>query len=322
MYFSKFFKFFPPPKYMNMRHAGLEISDDAVRVLKYSLSSRGRRIEKFSSSNIEEHIVEGGDIINDKSFSNFFKEFSKANDLNYVKISVPEEKAYLFQLNVPDESLKSIAQNIEFKLEENVPLSANDAVFYFDVLPIAVTKGTLQASVSVVPRAYIEHTIQLMRGVGVCPVSFEVVPKAIARAIIPPNTESTIMIIHIMNKKTGVYIVSGGVVCFTSTVAWGSHMINSNTQSDLSLLTKELSRIHTYWMSHGAVNSPIEKAVLLGSGVLQYENAIRDALSVANLTASVANVWENSFTLDDYVPPIDREKSLDFAVVAGLAMEL
>jgi len=307
---------------MDMRHAGLEISDDAVRCLQYSASADKRKILKFASVKMNDRIVVGGDIVDEKAFSELLMDFSRKNSLSYVKVSVPEEKAYLFQTDVPDESLQAISQNIESKLEENVPLAAADAVFYFDILPVSVTSGALRASVSVVPRAYIEYALKLLRNAGMPPVGFEVVPKAIARAIIPPDNESTIMIIHVMNKKTGVYIVSGGVVCFTSTVGWGSRATESGDIGDVAVLAKEISRIHAYWMSHSIINSPIERVALLGSGMLSCEAAIKKAVSEASLVASAANAWENAFSVDDYVPPISREDSLDYAVVAGLAMDL
>lgn len=317
MHTSKFFKFFPPPKYMDMRHAGMEISDDAIHCLEYSLTTYGKKIDKFATVQIDDSIVSGGDIKDEKAFGNILTKFASDNKLSYVKVAVPEEKAYLFQTDVPDESLQSISQNIEFKLEENVPLAASDAVFYFDILPVSVTAGELRASVSVVPRAYIEHMILLLRDANLYPVAFEVVPKGIARAIIPPHTENTIMIIHIMNKKTGIYIVSGGVVCFTSTVGWGS-----KTNTDISELTKEISRIHTYWMSHGVIKASLDKVVLLGKDVLLFENDIRKTVTQLSLTTTIANVWENAFSLDKHIPQISKEESLDYAVVAGLAMDL
>lgn len=321
MYTAKFFKLFPPPKYMVMRHAGLEISDDAIRCLKYTLSPKGWKIDKYSTMDIDSSLVLGGDIVDEKGLCDSLSKFAHDHALSYVKVSVPEEKAYLFQTDVPDADLGAIAQNIEFKLEENVPLTAADAVFYFDILPLSVTGGALRASVSVVPRAYIEHMITLLRGIGLSPVSFEVVPKAIARAIIQKNTDNTIMIVHIMNNKTGIYIVSGGVVCFTSTVAGGGRNMNPGSD-DISALTKEISRIHTYWMSHCIVDSSIEKIVLLGKGALAFEGAIKKVVSEVGLTVTVPNVWENAFSLDEYVPPISKEDSLDYSVVAGLAMNL
>jgi Tfp pilus assembly PilM family ATPase len=321
MHTSTFFKLFPPPKFMLMRHAGLEISDDAIHCLEYQLHPRGLRIGKFASMEVPDKVIEGGDIKDEKTLASLLLKLDKENGLSYVKVSVPEEKAYLFQTDVPPGDMPTIAQNIEFKIEENVPLSAQDAIFYFDIMPKSVTGGALRASVSVVARAHVEHMIERLRTAGMYPMAFEVVPKSIAKAIIQPKTDSTLMVIHIMNRKTGIYIVSGGVVCFTSTIAWGGRTAGTADVGDVSIIAKEVHRIYTYWMSHSIATSAISGIVLVGHDAPQYENVLKGAAVEVGLPVSMANVWNNVFSLDHYIPPISRDDSVDYVVAAGLALD-
>lgn len=322
MHSSLFFKLFPPPKFMVMKHAGLDISDDAIRCLEYSGHLPDLRISKHAAVEVSDKIIESGEIKDEKALADILSKFDHDNSLSYVKVSVPEEKAYLFQTDISTTEPRAIAQNIEFKLEENVPLTATDAVFYFDILPMSVTGGALRASVSVVPRAYIDKIVSTLRASGIAPIAFEVVPKSIARSIIPGNSSETVMIVHIMNKKTGIYIVSGGVVCFTSTIAWGGLTVKEGEEGGIQLLLNEITRVHGYWMSHGAATAEIKQVVLVGRHCLLHETEIASSLASLELETSVANVWNNAFSVDHYIPPISREDSLDFAVAAGLALEL
>ena len=306
---------------MMMKFAGINISDDAVHYIEYSMGRGHPRIKRFAAATIPRGLVEGGDFKDEKALITLLSTFEKENNVSYVKVSVPEEKAYLFQTDVPAADVHTIGQNIEFKLDQNVPLSAADAIFYFDLLP-AVAGGPLRASVSVVPRSYIEHYIEILRSANMVPVAFEIVPKAIARAIVPQEeTDKAVMIVHIMDYKTGVYIVSGGVVCFTSTVSWGSRL-PADGHNDISILAKEMTRITAYWLSHGTVNAQISEVVLVGKDAAIYENTLRTGIAGTGLSVTMANVWRNIFDLDSYIPPISRELSLDYAVAAGLAMEL
>jgi hypothetical protein len=182
----------------------------------------------------------------------------------------------------------------------------------------------MKASVSVVPKSYIEHYLQLLRGTGIFPVAFEGVPKAIARAIVPSESDKVEIIVNIMGYKTGIYIVFGGVVYFTSTINWGSLTNPSdqsgNSSSDVSILTKEIDRIRSYWMSLGISSTFIEKIVLVGNSALFYEKVLRGHLTDQKIPLSVADAWQNIFDIDKYVPPISREDSLEYVVAAGLAM--
>lgn len=321
MHTSLFFKLFPPPKFMVMKHVGLDISDDAIHCIEYSGHAPNMRISKYLSIALPAGLIEGGEIKDEKALGSVLTKLDKDLGLSYVKVSVPEEKSYLFQTDIPTTDPVAIAQNVEFKLEENVPLPVAEAVFYFDIMPMTVTGGKLKASVSVVPRVYIEKIVNILRTAGLSPIAFEVVPKSIAKAVLQKNDKGTVMIVQIMNNKTGIYIVCGGVVCFTSTIAWGSMPTNSNNK-DLKILLDEIKRINDYWISHNLESSKLEKIILVGHDVLKYESLINEAASKIDLTVSVGNVWTNAFSVNNYIPQIFKEDSLDYAVSAGLAMDL
>ncbi len=304
---------------MVMNHAGLHISDDSVQFLEYGVDHRGQTIiSRFGDSELPAGIIENGDIKDEKAFIDFMHEFDKKYDLSFVKVSVPEEKAYLFQTDVPSREKRAIAQNIEFKLEENVPLSAPDALFYFDLLPTDLTGNALRASVSVVPKTYIEHYIDILRKAGIQPISFEVIPKAIARAIIPAKEGGAQLILNMMKKKTGIYVVTGGVVCFTSTITWG--MENESDARDLESLMKEINKVLVYWTSHYSNSSSIKSVILVGKGSPRFEDSLRSMIQDPDMHITVADAWHNIFDLDSYVPPIHKEESLDYAAAAGLAI--
>lgn len=314
-----FFKVFPPPKFMLMPHAGLDISDDGAHFIAYSGFGDSRRIASFGSAPFPDGLFVGGDIKDEKEFVSRISEFVTKNGLHAVKVSIPEEKAYLFQTDVPSTEQRAIEQNIEFKLEENVPLSAPDAVFYFDLLPRSVTGGSLRASVSVVPRTYIERYTRLLASAGLEPISFETVPKAMARAIISGQTDATRLIVHLMDKKTGIYIVSGNVIHFTFTAQWGTESLGTG-RFPTDELRKEIARIRSYWLSHGN-GMTIAEAVLVGTKAVALESEIVSAVGDGTLSFVPANVWSNAIDIDDYVPPISMAQSLGYAVAAGLAFE-
>lgn len=312
------FKVFPPPKFLLMPHAGLDITDDGMRCISYSGFGDGRKVASFGAEEFPEGLIAGGDIRNEADFVAKLTAFARAHALHTVKVSVPEEKAYLFQTDVPSTEQRSIEQNIEFKLEENVPLSAPDAVFYFDLLPRSVTGGMLRASVSVVPRTYVEHYTTLLAAAGLEPVSFEVAPKAIARAVVPNDTDKTRLIIHLMKGKTGLYVVSGNVVHFSFTAPWGTATAQGAFPTEE--LRKEIMRIRSYWLSHGNGMS-IGEAIVVGAGAEAMLGRFAAVGTDLGIVFSLANIWSNALNLEKNIPPIPMNESLGYAVAAGLAFE-
>lgn len=318
---SLFFKLFPPPAFLVMPHAGLDISDDAVKCIEYHRTSRGLIVSKHAVQELPPGLVDGGDIKDEKEFTAILSSFVTKYNISYAKVSLPEEKAYLFQTEVPSANFSSIAQNIEFKLDQNVPLSAADALFQFDMMPRAVTGNLLRASVSVVPRTYVENYIRILRAAHISPVAFEVAPKSIVAASIQEYAPGTQLIVHVMKKKTGLYIVSEGVVCFTSTISWGSDELSeTNGQSVSTSLTAEINKVYSYWVTRSDVHSGISELLVVGDRAIECEHMLRTQGGEAVTHSMLPDVWHNAFDINTYIPPITREESFGYAIAAGLAL--
>lgn len=315
-----FYKIFPPPKFLTMPYAGLEIADDALRCIEYDTAPNGLVISKYASAAMPPGVIESGDIADEAKFVDELKKFVKDNKLSYVKVSLPEEKVYLFQTDIPSTEVKDITQHVEFKLEENVPISAADAVFYFDILPPTVTGNALRASVSVAPKKYVEKMLKILHELKLTPMAFEVMPKSIDRAVVPKGSDETYLIIHIMAKKVGTYIVSGGVVCFSSTMTGGPLSDGDAKNYDAKNLAQEIHRINSYWQTRPDTHSHIHEVLLVGKYADVVEKKLTQQMSESLPPLHLCQVWRNAFDIDTYVPPLTSEESMEFVVAAGLAL--
>ncbi len=325
MFTKTFFKLFPPPVYLNIPYAGLDISDDAVRCIEYSSNRHGYTLHKYGSRVLKPGIIDAGHIKDEKALSDEVTSLVKEMKIHTVKASLPEERMYLFKTEVPDTNEHQIRQNIEFKLEENVPLSASDSIFFFDKLPAvldAENTGKTYASVSVAPRELVDSYLKVLQNSGLTVVSFEIQAKAIARAVVPHDATGTQLIVHIMSKKTGLYVVYNGIVCFTSTISWGGDNIKNKTSEEMSdimfSLKKEIEKVYTYWKQRDN-NNDIKSIIISGHDAITTSQVSR--LSPGNdIQVSVANIWQNVFLYNHYIPKITFEESLDYAISAGLAL--
>jgi len=323
MFTKTFFKLFPPPKYLNIPYAGIDISDDAIRCIEYTAGHHGYTLHRYGTRVLKPGIVDAGYIKDEKALILELTSLAQELKLTTVKASLPEERMYLFKTEVPDTNEDQIRQNIEFKLEENVPLSPADAIFFFDRLPEAMNNDSKSiVSVSVTPRELVHSYLNAFQAAGLTVVSFEIQAKAIARAVVPKDSNETQLIVHVMNSKTGLYVVSGGVVCFTSTIPWGGQLIRNKKIADISddifSLRHDIERVYTYWSEHGG-GQPIKSIIISGHDAIAISQ-ISHLSPNPNIQLQVAHVWQNAFSGDHYVPKIAFEDSLDYAISAGLAL--
>jgi len=353
---SFFVDSFPPPVFMQMFAAGLDISDRRVRFLEFKRSKNGIVIKRFGESKIAPGVIVSGKIKRPEELNKILSTFAKEYNLEFVRVSLPEERAYLVKMEAPDVSHDELRNAIAFQLEEYVPIPAGEAVFDYRVIGESKGhNGYIDVAVSVMPQKDVEEYANLFKGTGLTPVSFEIEAQAIARSVIPDKNTDTVMIVDFGRTRTGIAVVSGGAVRFTSTIDIGSNMVTTaiekhfsvdnkeaekikNEQgltkkkedeefslavmSTVAILRDEINKLYIYWHTHhdGADGSSNIKKIILSGGGANLKGLTDYLSSSLRISVEVANPWRNVNSFDNFIPSIPFNSALGYSSVIGLAL--
>ncbi len=354
-----FLDFFPPPKFLEMRPVGLAFSERSVRAVEFVQSPKGLILGRFGMRAIPEGAIKEGYVNSKEAVTEVLSALQKELGIEFVRASLPEEKAYLFKTEVPKAAQDDIRQSIELRLEENVPLKTQDAIFDYALIPEIENKENkdhLDVSVSALPTKVVLTYLEIIKASGLKPVSFGVEAGALSRALVPKGNLGTFMIVNIGETCTGLSVVSRGVVQFNSTIAIGGDAFTSalgkhfsvdsaeakkikeergfvkrrrnmelffSLMNTVSSLKDEISKLFIYWQTHrnppGSTGKQIEKIILCGRDSSLV--GFDEYLSIAmKVPIEVGNVWQNAFSFDDYIPTIPFLDSLEYASAIGLAL--
>lgn len=353
-----FYEFFSPPAFLDMPAIGLSISDTAISVIELVRKKDAYAVGRFGRSILPSGAISGG-YVNDKdSVVVELRRMKETMKLDFIHASLSEEKAYLFDTRIPYVQKKEIRGTLEFKLEENVPIPASEAIFDYTVIPrhISSHNNHIDVNVTVLPRKVVDTYIELITEAGLIPLSFEIEAQAVARAVVPRGDTGTYLVVNFGENKTGLFIVSNEVVHFTSTVGIGGANITAaiakylsvsikeaevvkrehaalkdrknmdlffSLMNAISALKDEVNKLSMYWHTHkdgaGEMGQKIQKIVLSGrdAGLSGFDDYLSLSLG---LPVTVGNVWVNTFSFHEYVPPLTLGESLDYAAAIGLAM--
>lgn len=350
---------FPPPQYMTLPSAGIDISDTSLKYVRFTRShSRDKNLTLAAWGDIDvpEGTVVDGDIVNVAQMIPVLKEARERAGTVHARISLPEERAYIFETTVrKDTSLKEIRGLLEFKLEENVPLSPRDALFDYDIVEDTENENVLRVIVAVYGKDTILKYYEACVGAGIVPISFEVEAQSIARATVPRNKVDTAMIVDFGKTRTGIGIVHRGMLMYTSTIDVGgqelSHamreVLGEKSEAELTqiknehglngihgneatrkVLTDMIERIVTevqarmhYWHTRDIDKGRREiKEVILCGGSVNLAGLPEYLTRRLGLETRRAEVWENAFSIESFVPPIDKRHSYGYATAIGLAL--
>jgi type IV pilus assembly protein PilM len=345
----------PPPRFLTMPGIGMDISDHAVRYLELIEHRSGAiTIGRFGMEPLAEEIIEQGEIRDKDALISILKKIKSKADIDYVHASLPDEKAYLFQTFAPKtKDAQSFRNSVEFRLEENIPLSPRDAIFDYNI--VDQEGDELEVSAIAIPNQVAEEYFEVLHEAGIVPLSFEIEAEAIGRAVLSHSARETGLIVDFGAKKSNVMIVVGDVVRFTTVIDIGSRRLTSALSKHLnisdqeaeqikinhgfvptkdnkaafevlatvvSVLRDEIQRYLIYWNTHrddGLKNPPIERILLCGGGA-NLQGLTEYLAACFELPVAISDVWVNCFSPDQYLPEIGRDESLSYVTAVGLAL--
>lgn len=354
MFKNVFNRFFPIPAFLSMPSFGLDISDESVKYISFATTKNGLRVDKYGERKVPAGAIEAGKIKDPKKLEEILNSIRLSQGIKSVRVSLPEEQVYLFQMKLDKIGLVSVREGIELSMEEHIPIPVQDAIFDYEIL--GETSTSLDLQVAAIPKNVIDNYLAVFKNAEMLVPSFELEAQAISRSVIKRGDLDTYMIVDFGDKRTGIFIVSRGVVRFTSTLDVGGIMLtamiaksfNLNTEeaekmkieyglqrnvgnkeifavllNSVSVLRDEIVKHFLYWQTHqdevGNSNPPIKKIILCGgeSNLI----GLADYLSVSTKSkVEIADVWVNVLNTEDEIPEIDAKIALSFATAIGLAL--
>ncbi len=305
---------------------------------------------------IPEGVLQRGTVNDVPKLSESIREVRERTKIDTVRVSLPEERAYLFETEIKKGTpLKEIRGLLEFRLEENVPLSPRDAFFDYEILNDNLHTDMVSVSVTAYAKETIMNYYEACIAAGVTPISFEVEAQAIARATIPAGDQGTHMIVDFGKTRTGIGIVHQGVLMYTSTIDIGGAALSvalrqqlgdkeeseltiiKNTQGlvravdstevydallpTMSAILDEVRVRMQYWNMRDVSREDRQiQSVILCGGSVNMKGLPEYFTEILGVTAKRALVWQNAFPTFETIPEIGRRYSYGYATAIGLAL--
>ncbi|MBK5215421.1 MAG: pilus assembly protein PilM [Candidatus Pacebacteria bacterium] len=345
--------YFPTPSYLAMNSCAIDISDQSIKYGELKITPEGLHLSKYGKEKIPEGVVVSGKIEKEEELVKILRKIKEKENLNFIRVSLPEEQMYLFTLSIPKTNDEDIRDMILLQIEGYVPLKAPDVVFDYDI--IEEDNQNILIEVVAIANSTIESYMSVFKKADLVPVSFEIEAQALARAVIPSYEADPIMIVDLGETRTGISISKNGRVYLTTTLSIGGadltnmiaknfslsfaeaekmkleYGLNTGSKAEnifpailngISVLRDEINKQYIYWETHNSNNPKHQKInhIILCGGDANL-TGLSDYLEVSlKVKVENANVWINILNIEKSVPEISFEESLSYATVLGLAL--
>ena len=345
-------KFFAPPKFLEMPSVSLEIRPEGISFLLIRIGESGLLPVLNGFVPLPDGAFSSGEIIKKEPIIKALIDIRRQTHVNFARLSIPEEKTYTFKIHLPNLTPKEAYDVLSFKIEENVPLAAKEAVFDYDLIPNRKHLDGIDAVVSATSLKMVEELQMILMTAGFTPIFFGPESNNVAKSVIKKANEQVIVIVNIREENIIFSLVISGVVCQTSSISFGSntftdllakyfkvsfaealkikkekcYSVNDQNMEIFSYLINTISAIKdevykfiSYCNEREDVPSRVDRIILCGrdSMIVGLDKYL--ALNL-DMNVEVANIWVNNFKLGDHVPAISQPDSLGLAVVNGLSI--
>lgn len=344
---------FPPPRFLTMPAVGIDISDTTIKYVYLTRTGERAALREYGKVELPVGTIEQGHVKDPNALTQVMRKLRSEHGFEYAHLALPEEHAYLFQVDMPAASAHEVQQMLEFHLKENVPLAAEEALFDYSVY--RETKTSIGLNVSVYPATIAAPYLDAFEQAKLTPLTLEIEGQATARALLSPSDTNSVIIINIGRSAASLSIASGGHVSFTASLDMGGDLLTRAISRHLDVsfheaeklkveqgfmdtpenklvyeallpllrdLKSSISKHYAYWQMHNesaGTDSEVRRVILVGGnanlkGLPEYLESGLEA------PIDVANVWSNIMSLDETLPPLMREQSLEYATAVGLAL--
>lgn len=326
-FLSNITKHIPVPHIMSFEHAGIDVGINHIRHISFKKKGEHIHVQHFGVYDIPT-VARDAMLIDQEEILLVLKKMQKEFGYRYVEVSLPEDLVYIYTAEVDGSDMESIRTQVEFRIEENVPLKIDEAVF--DVTHVIYIKEMNKSlvSVAVVSKKVIQDYIHTFRKANMEVVSFLVQNQALSKTLISKDDSEPYCIVAVEKRNIVVSIVSSGIVLYTSTIGQSVFTEDLKLENNVVLqdLVKDIYKIIIFWLSYIEKNPTYKfkplKAILLSSthrDILEsdFANMLTRELS---LQVKLADVWVNIPMPKNTVPEIHKKDSYQYATAIGLAM--
>ena len=336
---------------------GIDISDKSIKYA--SLAKKGCQLvlDKYGEHSLPDGVINGGVIFGQDVLIGVLKKIKDEVNLDYVAVSLPEEKSYIVEMLMPKNiSWQEYREAVELHLEERVPIEISKASFDYEEGGISKIAG-FNLITSVVETELANQYYRSLTDAGLLPLVFELESQALARAIIKRGSRDISMIVDIGREQSNFSITVGEVVHLASSVNIGGNTLAKAIQDDLQVSLEEARKLKeeigllrkdkgqnpfgsivrvatvlrdeifqrlSFWNNSSlgvAKRDPITRVLLCG-GNASIPGLAEYLTSDIGLFVDSANPWINILSFDDQIPTMTKRESLKYCTALGLALRV
>jgi type IV pilus assembly protein PilM len=339
---------------------GLDLSDLSIKIVKLENNGTSENVASYASVALAGGVISDGEIRQKDQVVIAIKkamELAGPKKLKTKKVicSLPETKAFLRIISIPQMSDDELNEAVKWEMEANIPLPLDQVYYDWQVIPEALLfeKNRTNLLVVAIAKAVVDQTVEVLELAGLDPVGLEIESIAQVRSLLlEKNEKETVLTVDIGDRRTSFSVTRGGVPCFTSSIplcgqsltdviskgmnvnfeeaekikiSYGigddfkNDALFKSTQPVLENFVQEIERSIDFYVTGLKYSSSVDRIIMCGGGS-NTKGIVPYLSKKLGREIQLGNPWIN-VKLGKNLPLIEKNNSLQYSTVIGLALK-
>jgi type IV pilus assembly protein PilM len=342
---------------LDERTFALDLSDLSLKVFQVEKRGSSDFIRSYCNLDVPCGYINDGRIIEKEKLALLIKSAVKKagpKKINTKKVvcSIPESKAFLRKVNIPQMSAKEAHEAVRWEIEASIPLTSDQV--YYDWQFLDVSEGKQNILTAAVAKEVVDELIEMLILADLDPYGLEIESISSARSLISKKSspEDVFLIVDLGALRTSFIICEGNMPFFTSSIPFSSKNITdlisktmkvSNDEAEkfkklqgiehsfenssifnavkslLENLSVEIEKTIDFYQGISQKNPVVEKVIICGGGA-NLRGLIPYLTTRLCKEVRIGDPWVN-LNLGNNLPIISKEESVSCATAIGLAIK-
>lgn len=339
---------------------GLDLSDLSIKVVQLGNNGIADHIQGFGSVPLPLGAVQDGEIKNKQQVVQAITKVlgtatPKKITSKKVICSLPETKAFLRIITIPQMEKSEAHEAIKWEMEATIPMPLDQVYYDWQILDERFSKEKNKMSVLVcaVSKSTIDTVLETLIEAGLEPIGLEIESIAQLRSLVDEKDDKkTVLLVDIGDRRTSFVIANGGIPSFTSSLPISGNALTDAIAKAMNIPFDEAEKTKfQYGIGSDFKNDAIYKAVrpVLENMVTEVQRSIEFYLSGLQYSANIdtvvlcgggantkgivpyfskrlereielANPWTN-VRIGKSIPVIEKAVAAQYATAIGLALK-
>ena len=254
---------------------GLDIGTTAVRLVELHGSGQVKTLAKYAYVPVDSKVVMSDSKSDQQRLGQAISELVSQARLSTrnVAVGLPSQRVFSTVVDFERLSPGDMSKAIRYQADSLIPTPLDAAKLDWAVIGDSPSDKTkVEVLLSSVENTFVEQRLDLLEGIGLNVIAFEPDGFALARALVPHDSQLPQMVLDVGNKATDLVIVAGGAPRLIRSIMTGSEAIVRTASQNLNVDDRQAEQfVFKFGMGKDKLEGRVYEAIISTIDILTAE---------------------------------------------------